>query len=178
MKQIQIYKHLRQRQSGFSVLVALMATALLVSALTVALTGGSGGFSMSGMLAGNNKATLVAGQAALIRSRILQCAIEYPSGNNGTGFRVSYPAAAAITNVSALTCPGSGVGLWNMSDAVEMPPTIEGFNVWRYVNDATSMRIQIVASNSDTTALLSSIATKLGAQSSYSGSTLTWILSL
>lgn len=164
---------MRKNQTGYGILIFILMAIVLGALLAAALGGGT---SVASMMANNNASQMITAQAALIRSRILQCGTEYSSGNNGTTFRVIYPAAAAPTNVSALTCPGNATNLWSQSDGVTMPTAIAGFNTWQYANDATSMRLTITSTAADRTAILPNIVTLLGAQASYAGNTLTWTL--
>lgn len=164
---------MRNKQQGYGLLIIVLMTIVLGTVLAASMAGGT---STTSMLSNNNAAQTVSAQAGLIRARILQCAIEYPAGNNATGFRLTYPAAAAITNVSALFCPGSALNLWSQSDGVFMPTVPSGFNAWQYTNDATSMRMSITSTTTDRTAILPTIARILGAQASVVGSTLTWTI--
>lgn len=165
----------RNKQSGLGILIVLIMAAVLSGVLAAVLAGGANSASM---VSNNNASQTIAAQAGLIRSRILQCSTAYPSGNNGTGFRATYPAGVTTVNVSTLVCPGSALNLWNQSDGVFMPSPPAGFNAWQFTNDATSMRLTISASTADRIAILPAIANLLGPQASVSGSTLTWMLSL
>lgn len=164
---------MRKTQSGYGILIFILLTIVLGATLAANLAGGA---SVASMMANSNAANMVAAQASLIRGRILQCGIDYPSGNNGTSYRVIYPSATTAANVSALTCPGNSANLWSQSDGVAMPASLSGFNAWQYVNDATSMRITVTSTNADRTAILPRIVTLLGSQASYAGSTLTWVI--
>lgn len=94
-------------------------------------------------------------QGELVRAQILLCGTMYPGGNNGSGFRVRYPAAPVSGLVRDLECPGVPSGgnrnLWSGARGVTLPPPPRGMQEWRYANDATSMRIWITA---DTTMAL------------------------
>jgi len=164
---------MRKKQAGYGILIFILITIVLGALLAASLSGGT---SVASMMANNNASQMIVAQAGLIRSRILQCGTEYPSGNNGTAFRVIYPAATGLTNVSALTCPGNATNLWSQSDGVAMPVSISGFTAWQFANDATSMRLTTTSTTTDRTAILPNVVTLLGAQSSYAGSTLTWTL--
>lgn len=155
--------------------IVLLVACMLVGILSATLVGTTNSSSaMSSGIVGN----IVSAQAGLIRSRILQCSIDYPLGNNATGFRATYPAAATIANVSTLTCPGSAISLWGQSDGVFMPTSLSGFNAWQYTNDATSMRLTLTSLSADRAAILPGVALSLGAQASVAGNSLTWVLSL
>lgn len=134
-----------------------------------------GGDALQAFSSGNFVASLN-GQAALIRSRVLACAIDYPAGDNGSGFQPRYPAAPTATAVSTLLCPGSGRNLWNGDDGVNLPPALSGVAPWSYVNDATSIRIAVTAGNGERAALLVDAAAQLGPQAVVAGNTLTWTL--
>lgn len=117
-------------------------------------------------------------QASLIRDKLIACTINWPSGDNGTGYRPAYPAAATPAAVSGLACPGEPgqPNLWSASDGVLPPRPLNDFGVWAYTNDAASLRLTITAANSFTytKAAMQSVARRLGAdQASVSGSTLT-----
>jgi hypothetical protein len=122
-------------------------------------------------------------QASLVQGKLIACMASWPGGDNGTGYRVAYPAALTATAVSALACPGAPAALqplWHGADGVLPPRQMPDFGAWSYVNDATSMRVSITAANSYpyTTAALASAALRLGStQASISGSTLTIVLS-
>lgn len=117
-------------------------------------------------------------QAELIRNMVVACKIKHPTGNNGTGFRVSFPGTPASQNVADLVCPGAPAGyqsLWNGRDAIVPPSPLVGMGPWKYVNDATSIRISIAVTEAVAfrTAALNSAALKFGSQASVTGSTLT-----
>ena len=138
---------MRKREQGYGVLLTIMGVATVASALAVSLTSASDATSM--MRNQSQVSTLVA-QASLIRSRILQCGIEFPEGDNGTAFRLPYPAEPNPSPaVSLLTCPGSGESLWNSADAVSMPTEVSGFAAWSYSNDAVGLSISTSAPASE-----------------------------
>jgi len=166
---------IKKSQKGMSILILLVGAAVLSAALAAMLAGGT---SIAAMSSSMNAINTTAAQASLIRSKILQCAIEYPAGDNATSYRKFYPAGALGASVDSLVCPGSAQNLWSMSDGVSMPTVTSGFAKWQYANDATSMRILITSTTSDRTAILQSIANKLGTQASVTGATLTWVIAL
>jgi len=166
---------IKKSQQGMSILILLLGAAVLSATLASMLAGGSGIASMSSSM---NAISTTAAQASLIRSKILQCAIEYPMGDNATSYRKSYPGGALGASVDSLVCPGSAQNLWSMNDGIAMPTVTAGFGQWQYANDATSMRILITSTTSDRTAILQSIANKLGTQASVTGATLTWVIAL
>lgn len=167
----------KRAQGGYSILVVILMTIALAAVLSASLTGGT---SISSMVAGNNAAQTVVAQAGLIRTRLLQCSNDYPTGNNGGLYRRSFPRADTPTLVSALTCPGNGLGLWAWSDGVSLPSAISGFDAWYYTNDAASMRITVVSNTSDRAGLMPQIVSILGGQASQAGAsptvTLTWVI--
>jgi hypothetical protein len=121
-------------------------------------------------------------QAGTIRTKLIACVVNWPAGDNGSGWRAPYPAGAASSAVSALQCPGAPVALqplWNGSDGVLPPRAMPDFGTWSYANDGTSMRIWITAADhhTATTAAMNSAALRLGTAASISGSTLTIELS-
>jgi hypothetical protein len=113
--------------------------------------------------------TTVLDQWRLIRGRIIACAINYPGGNNGTAYRVRYPAATTPVAVSTLTCPGQtgANNIWSGTGGLTLPAAPSMFNAWTYVNDTTSMRITISANNA---------SNPTGPNATRSGSTLTIVL--
>jgi len=155
----------------------LLLATVLVTVITISIAGGS---NVSAMMANDNITRTIAAQASLIRARILQCGTDYPTGNNGTTYRVNYPASATTSNASALTCPGIATGLWLQSDGVPIPVQPAGFGAWLYTNDATSMRLEITTATADRAALVPKILSILGPQAWQSGSspsiTITWVL--
>jgi hypothetical protein len=167
----------KKNQYGFSLLVLILGCATIAVLLSISIAGTT---STASMFSSNNITHVVTGQASIIRARLLQCSTDYPTGNNGTGFRISFPAAVTEVNVSALNCPGNSLGLWNWSDGVSAPPSISGFGSWRYINDASSLRISITSNASDRASLIPNIINFLGVNASMSGSspsvTLTWLI--
>jgi len=123
----------------------------------------------------------VVGQAGLIRSKLLACTILYPGGNNGLGFRLAFPVTPASGLVSDLLCPGNpntNKSLWTSSDGVFSPRQLNGFSVWSYTHDVTSVRISITATGSGNvpTAALNNSLLRLGSQASITGSTFTVVV--
>lgn len=167
----------QHRQAGYGILAVLMGAAVLAAVLSVSLLGDTG---VTRMLAGNNAAQQAVAQASLIRARLLQCSNDYPTGNNGGAYRLSFPRADTATLASALTCPGNALNLWNWSDGVAMPSAMTGFGSWYYTNDATSMRLTLTSTVSDRASLVPTVVSLLGAQASQSGTsptiTLSWVL--
>lgn len=162
-----------RHQCGIALLFYVLMVVALVGLLSATLL--RGGDALQAFSSGNFVASLN-GQAALIRSRVLACAIDYPAGDNGSGFQPRYPAAPTATAVSTLLCPGSGRNLWNGDDGVNLPPALSGVAPWSYVNDATSIRIAVTAGNGERAALLVDAAAQLGPQAVVAGNTLTWTL--
>ena len=162
---------MKTTQRGYALVVVLLLAALLVVGLTLEMSDHT---NINVMMSNNMVVQQAAAQASLIRGRILQCATDYPAGNNGTGFNITYPAAATAVAVSTLTCPGNSVNLWLQSDGVTMPQAMPGFGAWQYLNNATGINISVTTTSAVGTNALPALATKLGGQASYSGSTLTW----
>ena len=121
-------------------------------------------------------------QYQIIRSRIISCAIQYPGGNNGTGFHIQYPATPTGNLVSNLTCPGqSGSNnLWTGTGGSQLPLVPPEFNNWTYVNDATSIRISLTAKIGTTDlgamGMINWLANRLGSSASIVGPTLTIVI--
>lgn len=120
-------------------------------------------------------------QSTLIRSRIIGCTVSFPGGDNGTGFRLPYPAATTAVAVRDLTCPGqSGANnLWSGTGGLTLPAPPRIFNNWTFVNDATSMRISISAKTPgdlNTRAVMDFVVARLGASASRTGDTMTVVL--
>lgn len=166
---------MKAKQQGFSILTFIVITVMLAAVLSATLLGGT---DSTRSINNNLVAQQVAAQASLIRTRILQCAIEYPQGNNGS-YRAKYPSAPTIIAISALTCPGSGTNLW--SALFPAPAQIDGLGLWQYTNDITSMRLSITTNTADRAALTSAIVKLLGPQASEAitsptESTVTWVI--
>lgn len=106
-----------------------------------------------------SKVNEIVAQTNLIRSLVAQCATDYPSGDNGTGFRINYPGATTLTSVSSLTCPGApGVpNLWSGTGGVFLPIAPVGFSAWQYINNGADAHIQIQAT-SNTGQLITALA--------------------
>ncbi|MEC4720409.1 hypothetical protein RY831_14700 [Noviherbaspirillum sp. CPCC 100848] len=113
-----------------------------------------------------------------IVGRLIACRVMFPNGDNGTGYRIQYPAATAPTSLSELHCPGeaASASLWSGENRVLQPGPIPGFTEWHFVNDSVSARLQIAAVT-DTSQLhrdlLVLVAERIGAQASVNGATLT-----
>ena len=152
---------MRKREHGYGVLLTILGVATVASALAVSLSSAS---DATAMMRNQAQVSTLVAQASLIRSRILQCGIEYPEGDNGTGFRPPYPAEPNPSpSVSLLTCPGSGQSLWDSADAVSMPTQVSGFSSWSYSNDAVGMSISTTAPASDYSGVANKVAAQLGA---------------
>lgn len=154
----------------------MIATILMAAGLMAAVS-----YSLVGrpsdttMIANDIAAKTVAMQAAVIRTKLMQCALEYPQGNNGTAFNPAYPAGVTAQLVSGLTCPGSGVGLWSNGDGVSAPVPPGGFgNVWYYYNNASGVLITLSNASSDRYAIFPRISSILGANVTY-GTAPNWI---
>ena len=125
-------------------------------------------------------------QGDTIRARVVDCATAYPNGDNGSGFAPAFPAAATARSVDVLTCPGAPVAqqaLWSGGDGVFAPGPVTGFGGWQYVNDASGIRITLVAANPTDAAADRAMRRIVGAQpasaASWTAPTLTlWILRL
>lgn len=122
-------------------------------------------------------------QANLVRQTLTQCAIDYPSGDNGTGFNIAYPAATTATALTGLQCPGAPVGFtdfWGGRNGVFEPVAPAGFGSWTYTNNATGVSLSISASSADdaiTAALDRVAATYSSLEASRAGLALTvWII--
>lgn len=171
-----IYKY--KKQAGFGI-VAMIVT--IVGILSVISFFALRGTDTSAVLNNSAITNTIVAQAGVIRARILSCSIEYPTGNNGTGFRPQYPAATTAVNISELTCPGANnANIWTLLDGVTTPIGVNGFNTWQYVNDGTSLRIMITATTPEKISLLPSLVTMLGAaQTSIAttpANTLVWVI--
>lgn len=80
------------------------------------------------------------------KSKILTCYMLYPSGDNGTGFNIPFPAATTETDISLLTCPGdpsANQNLWTGNNGVFIPKLPNGFTGPVYKNDASGIYIKI-----------------------------------
>lgn len=156
-------------------LLAAIALAALV-AFQLARTSQS---NSQGVFNFQNRAVIL-DQYHLIRARILACGINYPHGDNGTTFRVRYPATGSGF-VSDLTCPGqdSSNNLWTGTGGTMLPAVPPAFNPWNYANDATSMRITISARSAGDTqvrGVMDQIVSAVGTNASRSADTLTIVL--
>jgi hypothetical protein len=120
-------------------------------------------------------------QISLIRNRIVLCTISYPSGDNGSGSRISYPSTPASKLVSDLTCPGqSGFNnLWVGTGGLTLPSPPIAYGPWMYANDAVSMRITItgvVAGDPIMRGILDRVVVQIGSSASRSGDILSIII--
>ena len=118
-------------------------------------------------------------QYTTIRTRVISCGINYPSGNNGTGFHIRFPATPVSTLVSDMVCPGQTLAnnLWTGVGGLTAPVPPAGFSPWIYTNDGTSIRISLTATvgTTDLQAMrvLNATATKLGSIATVVGPVLT-----
>lgn len=159
------------------ILLSMVLATLVLLSVLMALASRS----LSSLDNGRTRADVreqVISQAEIIRLKLSDCAISYPGGNNGTAFRVAYPAKPASGLVKDLVCPGSGVSLWSGKDGVFAPVTIVGFGDWTYANDGASMRIGLTQSSASLAryAGMSSAAAKYGSSATVSGMTFTLVL--
>lgn len=165
------------KQRGSAIIAMILAIVVVMAMIGAAVVQG---VDTAGMVSNNNAIQTVVAQASLIRSKLNACAVEYPSGDNGNGFRPPYPASLVPASVATRMCPGAAINLWSMGDAVSFPPTPAGTGGWQYVNDATSLRILLTSNTAEMAALLGPAAARLGPQASTSGTspnvTLTWVL--
>jgi hypothetical protein len=163
-----------KKQQGFSILAIILMMVVLVTAVSFLFVKDT---DINNTMINSTISHTVVAQAGIVRSRVLACGIEYPTGNNGTAFRVQYPAATVAINISALTCPGAAnANLWTLMDGLTLPQTVSGFNSWQYTNDAASMRLTLTATSADRISMLPTLVTALGVGASSAGNTLTWIL--
>jgi hypothetical protein len=166
---------MNSRQHGFGTAVALffiaVFTAASAAAWHIARSAGDVRYFQESKDA-------ILGQKDLIVGRLITCRVMFPNGDNGTGYRVQYPAAAVPTSISELRCPGEAVGasLWSGENRVLQPGPIPGFTEWHFTNDSASARLQIAAVSATSQLhrdLLALVAERIGAQASISGGTLT-----
>ncbi len=124
-------------------------------------------------------------QANMTRQVLTQCALDYPSGDNGTGFTIAYPAATAATALTGLQCPGAPAGFkdfWGGRNGVFEPVAPSGFGAWTYLNNATGVSLTITAASADAAlvAAMDRVAAAYSAtEATRSGLSLTvWIIRL
>lgn len=166
-----ITKQYWNNNSGF-VIGTLLLYIFLFGAIVTAIT--LSGRSYTQSIGIDLCVSKVVAQANLIRTKVSKCVIDYPSGNNGTGFHLPYPGASSLVNASTLTCPGSSANLWTSGDAILLPATPIGFDAWGYINDATSVRISIQSSDISYGTCMSKALGKFGAdEATLVGDTLT-----
>jgi hypothetical protein len=160
---------------GFAATTALFAIALFVMLGFVASSTARN--SARAEMFHATKDQMVA-QRDLIANLLLLCRTVYPDGDNGTGFHPSYPATPAGGLVTSLVCPKTAPqSIW-FGDANAMKPRpMTGFTPWSYINDATSIRLEITANEAGSTFyrnLLDAVVVKIGnTQAVRSGDTLT-----
>ncbi|MFT5590252.1 MAG: hypothetical protein ACI9ZF_002437 [Bradyrhizobium sp.] len=156
------------------------ATALFAIALFVLL-----GFVASSTARNNARAEMfhatkdqMVAQRDLIANLLVLCRTVYPDGDNGTGFHPSYPATPGGGLVTSLVCPKTAPrSIWSGDASAMKPRPMAGFTPWSYINDATSIRIEITANEAASTFyqnLLDAVIVKIGnAQAVRNGDTLT-----
>jgi hypothetical protein len=161
-------------EQGIAVAYLLASIALLtLVAFTMSKMSDS---STSLKVAFDNKITLIR-QYQQIRSRILSCGIAYPGGINGTGFRVQYPGTPASGNLADALCPGhpDKDNLWTGRGGMLLPAPPAAFSQWKYINDATSMRLTIqpaATGDAGSIRVLGAVAKRIGSAASMSGEVL------
>lgn len=167
----------RNGQHGFALGYALAALAVL--AFIVAMISYADG------VTANNKTTqvgfVIAGQGALIRQRLFDCAGTYDGGASLGA--LSWPASATVR---LLSCPNAPVGfsaLWSGGDNYFLPPIPQGFSEWQLsFSSGSSMSISTTAaSSSEVIAGLNNALKKFSnveAGCAISGSTVTFTLLL
>lgn len=167
----------KRRQSGF--VVAHLFFAIAMMGIVAAGFAAMSRDNASGKWKVETRKTLMA-QASLIRDRIILCGVTYPSGNNGTGNHVAYPATPVSGQAVDLLCPGNpdtNKSIWTGRNGAIYPVLPSGFSAWQYVNDATNMRISVTGDGSPQTRdVLSVLVGNYGAAGSLSGDTLSIIV--
>lgn len=124
----------------------------------------------------------VVSQATLIRAKLIACAVSYPGGDNGLGFRPQLPVTPVSGAADDVLCPGNpnpNKSIWAPGDGIHAPRRLTGLGAWSYSHDATSARISISTApggGNVAQAALNNAAQKFGAQSSVTGSTLTVVI--
>jgi hypothetical protein len=127
----------------------------------------------------------IGAQSDLISNSLVLCRTIYPAADNGNGLvdgngqriRQQYPATPSDGMVASIVCPGQSPALLFTGDSRSLAPRVlGGFTPWSYVNDATSLRISITATNPGIQYyqdLLAAVARRIGSQAVASGDTLT-----
>lgn len=166
------------RQKGFA--IGYLFAALALAGLVAFQLSKTSRTNAQGDVNFQNRAALL-DQYHLIRSRILACGINFPYGDNGTTFRIRYPATPGSGLVRDLTCPGQDPpnNLWTGLNGLILPAEPPALNPWRYENDATSMRLSIQARSASDTHLLGvmdQVVSTIGSAASRSGDVLTVVL--
>ncbi len=164
-------RHTPRAQRGF-VIAYVFVTVALLAALAAVLIHSSRTAPTIARLQALESA--LRAQAGVQRERIGRCVLEYPSGNNGTGFHPAYPGGSAVA-ADSLICPGAPAGnqsLWAGQGGDFMPQAPSGF-VWTYTNDASGVSLHLTGDAQVLARLLSYYATN---EAQLSGATLTlWI---
>lgn len=166
------------KQRGMAVLTMIFIAVFLIG-LTAVVSSRAPATNQIGTFI---KASDLVSQVQLIRSQIAKCAMNYPSGNNGSANHLAYPyygtaantGVAATGAVSGLYCPGTGSGnntdatdanLWSGTDGVFLPAAPGDFGAWQYANDATSVRLTIAATDARWNAAIDQAIAKIGSSS-------------
>jgi type II secretory pathway pseudopilin PulG len=160
------------RQAGFSVLTLLLLVVVILGGLVFVVIGS--GPNVAGQMNAQKTAQLVA-QAQLIVHRIVKCATDYPTGNNGTASHKAYPLDAnpGARGIETLTCPGNSQNLWSGVDGVYPPVQPGGFDGWTYTK-TTPVTIAITSSQAATySPSIAAAAARIGLAASATADTLT-----
>ncbi len=165
------------RSRGFAI-GYLMFALTMIGLLSVAAAGTAGRHQRFRTI--EDHAAVVGAQFEQIRNALNICVTVYPTGDNGTGFHVKYPAGSTAVAASGLDCPGNPGGVKNIFQGQNggfLDPLPNGFGAWSYVNDASGIKVSVTSSgDGDRNISLSRAAAKFS-QASVTGNTLTiWIL--
>ena len=168
------------KANGFAAATALFAIGLFVLLGVVAST--TSRSNAKAKVFHETKELMIA-QSDLISNMLILCRTIYPAGNGTVlGVRGQYPATPLGGSIASISCPGQAPTLIWSGDARAMAPrALPGYDGWKYVNDAESIRISISIGSTVTDVnrpyyqdLLGAVAKKIGeAQAVRSGDTLT-----
>lgn len=159
----------RSQASGFIIAPILLLVGLIAAVAVAMATLSRNSSNAQGY---RDATTQITQQSSMVRQALVDCALIYPMGDNGTIGAKAYPAGATLSNVDDLLCPGapSPNGLWVGRHGVFLPAVPSGTTGWKYINDATSVRIQLTATSTIAKAVLPGIATNLGSAASTAAS--------
>jgi len=147
----------KKRAGGFALVSYLIGAVSLVILVGTVLSASQYGRGSSDRVWVHANALL--NQTEMLRSVLMECASRY--GGSSTGAFPAFPATGALASI---TCPADGQVLLAGRAGAFVPVPPAGLSAWSYVNDATSVRLELTGNATDPThqPILDMVASRLG----------------